>query len=316
MKRSMLYFARQTALATAVLALSTAFSLPAQNPPVRQHAQQPAAAEAPATDQDVSALQDQLLQLLRTSPTLTTVVARDPSLLSDEAYVERNNPELARFLAAHPDVARNPGYYLFSRLGPDHGDRPATLERRIWPDMGGGGWRRDDNWASEFSNDYGPGILFLLVLGALLWLIRLFLENRRWNRVLRLQTEMHTKLIDRFSSTQELLSYVGTDAGRHFLEASPIALDAKSIEPMPNAVARVLTPLQVGLVLTLLGVGLLMLRHSLPDAAPPLLVFGTVALMPGLGFILSAGISWLLAGRLGLMPSGNSARSTRADERL
>jgi hypothetical protein len=313
MKPSFICLVRQAALAAVLIAGSGASNVQAQNPPVRPHPQQPQAAQIPASDEDSSALQDQLLQLLRTSPTLTTVVARDPSLLSDETYVERNNPELAKFLAAHPDVARNPSYYLFSRLGPDHGDRPATLERRVWPDTEGGA--RNDNWSSEFSADYGPGIIFLFVLGALLWLIRLFLENRRWNRVLRLQTEMHTKLIDRFSSTQELLSYVGTDAGRHFLEASPIALDAQSAQPMPNAVARVFTPLQVGIVLTLLGIGLLMLRHSLPDAAPPLLVFGTVALMPGLGFILSAGISWFLAGRLGLMPSGNAGRSTRADER-
>lgn len=314
MKRSMCSFVRRTVLTTVLVAVSGALNLPAQSSPARPHSQQPTVTEMSGTAQDAATLQDQLLRLLRTSPTLTTVVARDPSLLADQAYVERNNPELATFLAAHPDIARNPSYYLFSRLGPDHGDRPDTLERRIWPDMDQGG-RREDSWASEFSNDYGPGILFLCVLGALLWLIRLFLENRRWNRVLRLQTEMHTKLIDRFSSTQELLSYAGTDAGRHFLEASPITLDAKQAQPMPNAVARILTPLQLGIVLTLLGIGLLMLRHSLPDAAPPLLVFGTVALMPGLGFILSAGVSWILAGRLGLMPNGNSGGHS-GDERM
>jgi hypothetical protein len=31
-------------------------------------------------------------------------------------------------------------------------------------------------------------------------------------------------------------------------------------------------------------------------------VLGTVILMPGIGFIISAGITWLLAARLGLMP--------------
>jgi hypothetical protein len=34
----------------------------------------------------------------------------------------------------------------------------------------------------------------------------------------------------------------------------------------------------------------------------PMLVLGTIALMPGLGFIISAGVTWVLAGRLGLMP--------------
>jgi len=38
-----------------------------------------------------------------------------------------------------------------------------------------------------------------------------------------------------------------------------------------------------------------------------MLVLGVVILMPGIGFILSAGITWILAGRLGLMPPSGSA---------
>jgi len=54
--------------------------------------------------------------------------------------------------------------------------------------------------------------------------------------------------------------------------------------------------------MTLLGLGLIVLRHSISEGATPLLVFGTIVLMPGLGFIISAGITWVLARRLGLMP--------------
>lgn len=71
---------------------------------------------------------------------------------------------------------------------------------------------------------------------------------------------------------------------------------------MPGMVARVLTPLQIGIVLTLLGLGLILLRHVRVDMNVPMLVMGTVVLMPGLGFILSAGVTWVLAGHLGLMP--------------
>src|ERR1700731_4449704 len=53
------------------------------------------------SEKDLAALQDQLLQMLRVSPTLAEVVARDPSLLSNPDYVNRNNPELGRFLQAH-----------------------------------------------------------------------------------------------------------------------------------------------------------------------------------------------------------------------
>jgi hypothetical protein len=71
---------------------------------------------------------------------------------------------------------------------------------------------------------------------------------------------------------------------------------------VPSAVARVLTPLQIGVVLTLLGLGFFFLSHTFVEIAKPMLVLGTVFLMTGLGFIISAGLSWKLASRLGLMP--------------
>jgi hypothetical protein len=52
---------------------------------------------------------------------------------------------------------------------------------------------------------------------------------------------------------------------------------------------------------------LLFLRHAEPDMNIPMLVVGTLVLMPGIGFILSAGITWVLAGRLGLIPEISSS---------
>jgi hypothetical protein len=108
---------------------------------------------------------------------------------------------------------------------------------------------------------------------------------------------------------------MGTEAGKRFLEAAPIPVEFKyDQQRVPNAVARVLTPLQIGVVLTLLGIGLLMLRHTDRSLAAPLLVFGIVVLMPGLGFILSAGITWYLAGRLGLMPESSAGPRVEGPE--
>ena len=153
-----------------------------------------------------------------------------------------------------------------------------------------------------FMSDLGPFLVFACILAALLWLISLFLENKRWGRIFKLQMDVHGRLIDKFGSNQELLVYMGTEAGKRFLEAAPIPVDFEREQRVPSAVARVLTPLQIGVVLTLLGAGLLFLRHALAELADPLLIFGTIVLMPGLGFIISAGITWMLAGRLGLMP--------------
>ena len=57
-------------------------------------------ATAAESQQDLGATQQRLMQLLRVSPTLAEVVSSDPSLLADQQYVAKSNPELAAFLAA------------------------------------------------------------------------------------------------------------------------------------------------------------------------------------------------------------------------
>ena len=268
----------------------------------------PVAASAP-TEKDFAATQDQLIKLLRLSPTLTSVVAHDPSLLANQEYVSRNNPQLAQFLAAHPEIARNPEFYLFTRNDGQGGRRDQALQRAVWPEMS---QPADQQWhgrpaTEEFISDMPPLLGFLGFFGALIWLIRALLENRRWSRIFELQSEVHGRLIDKFSSSQELAAYMETEAGRRFLEAAPIPVGFEQEQRIPNAIARVLTPLLIGIVLILLGLGCYLLRSAQSDLNIPMLVFGTLALMPGLGFIISAGVTWVLAGRLGLMPQSPKA---------
>ena len=287
-------------------AMSAGFAAAQSQPPAP--ARGPVVSTSIPSQKEVAATQEELIKLLRLSPTMTEVISRDPSLLSDQEYVSRNNPELAQFLQVHPEVARNPSFYLFTGLNGE-GDPESRLERKVWPENSD---HRPEPALRVVMNEVGPFVVFVFILFALLWLIHVLLENRRWGRIFKLQTEAHGKLIDRFSTNQELLVYMETEAGKRFLEAAPIPVDFERDQKMPSAVARVLTPLQIGLVLSLLGIGLIVLRHSIPDAAAPLLVLGVVTLMPGLGLILSAGITWALAGRLGLMPdkSGEQNQST------
>jgi hypothetical protein len=249
------------------------------------------------SEQDVSETREHLLALLRISPTLTEVVAADPSLLANQEYVDHNNPELGKFLQDHPEVARNPDFYLFADL-PGGGRRSEKLIRRTWS-----GQFHDDNDRPSLIilREVGPPFMLLLFFGTLIWLIRILLENRRWGRIFKMQTEVHGRLIEKLTNNEELLSYMNTDAGKRFLEAAPIPIDMERDRRIPAALSRVLVPLQGGVVLALLGIGLLSLRSSLPDISASLLVFGIVILMPGIGLILSAGITWLLAARLGLM---------------
>jgi hypothetical protein len=291
-------------LAAAALLIAGLSAVPAgvaaqARPAVPAQGAQPAQPAPVANDRELQETQTELIRLLRLSPTLTTVVEHDPSLLSNPEYVSRNNPQLAQFLVAHPEVARNPEFYLFTHLNTE-GGRDEALERAVWPESNSG-----HEWSigERLMGDLVPFLIFVGILGAVLWLVRVFLENRRWSRIFKLQSDVHARLIERFGSSQELLTYMGTEAGKRFLEAAPIPVGMEPDQRVPNAVARVLTPLQIGVVLTLLGIGLLSLKNSLgAEMTSPMLLMGTVVLMPGIGFILSAGITWLLAARLGLMP--------------
>ena len=287
-------------LAAAVVPLGLYPQAPAHTAAPNAPKAAPATQPVMLSNKDVASVQRQLIELLRLSPTLTTVVSHDPSLLSNQEYVSRNNPQLAEFLAAHPEVARNPDFYLFTHMNPQDGSPDEALERAVWPEVYRTQPRRTG--FDELLSESPPLLAFAAFLSAAIWGIRVFVENRRWSRIFKLQSDVHTKLIDKFSTNQELAAYMQTEAGRRFLEAAPIPLNGQASQRVPNAVARVLTPVQIGTVLILLGIGFLLLRNIGPDYDAPMRVLGVLILMPGIGFILSAGLTWFLAARMGLMP--------------
>jgi hypothetical protein len=153
----------------------------------------------------------------------------------------------------------------------------------------------------KFVQELAPIIIVPCIFFAIVWVIRLFVQNNRWNRAFRQQMEMQGRLIDKFGTSQELIAYMDSEAGKRFLTAAP-ALGPDSGPHMPNLLARMLTPLQTGIVMTLLGIGFLLLRNVGPDTQEGMTVLGTLVLTPGIGFILSAGATWVLGHRLGLMP--------------
>lgn len=280
-------------------------SISAQTAPTRSIEKSPPLKVNPASisESGVAESREELFRLLRVSPRLTTVVARDPSLLADQEYVARNNPELAQFLQDHPEVARNPEYYLFGSFGTSGKQaRELNLERAIWPDL------RPQDY-SRVPREVVPFLVFVCVLGSLLWLFRVLLENRRWGRIFKMQTEVHSRLLDKFSANEELITYMQSEAGKRFLEAAPIPTVIGQGPQMSSHVARILGPLQLGVVLAMVGSGLLYLRNSISEMGQGLLVFGTLALMLGIGFILAAAVSWGLASHFGLLPQNVPAKA-------
>jgi hypothetical protein len=235
---------------------------------------------------DAERTRESLVQLLEHyPPSLRGVLALDPGLLGNQAYLAPY-PALASFLAAHPDVVRNSSYYIGryadSRYQLGHAAQAAEMWRDILSDLG------------VFAG-------FGMAIGLLTWLIRTLIDYRRWQRLSKVQTEVHAKLMDRFTSNEDLLAYVQSPAGKRFLESSPITLDAGP-RSMGAPLGRIMWSLQAGMVLLAAGVGLQVAAGQLTDdASQPLHVLGILGIAVGVGFVVSSLISFLLSQRLGLI---------------
>lgn len=265
----------------------------------------PSPAAGAQESKDPEAVRSELFELLRLSPKLTTVIAADPTLLADEAYVSRNNPELADFLRSHPEVVRNPEFYLFFPPLPGKGRPWQNLEAHAWPELQGFGGPPPVVAGMEKVIAF---LVFVQILGALLWIFRIVLENNKWNRLSKMQNEFYSKLLDKCSTNEELLASFRTSAGKPLFDLA--AIETRTASP----VSRVFLPLQFGIVLTVAGAGFLSFLYSRAGDARLFLGLGTLVLMPGIGLIISAVVSYLLARHLGLLPRPANAHETRANE--
>ncbi len=137
------------------------------------------------------------------------------------------------------------------------------------------------------------------------WVFRSFLSHRRSQSFLRLQSELHHKVIDRFGTADEALAYLNSGAGEKLLASTPA--------PEKGSVYRkVLASLQAGIVLVALGFAFLVLKENIRDrdADTAFLFFGVLSTFLGLGFLAASGVGYRLSKKWGLL------EDTKTESRL
>jgi hypothetical protein len=268
----------------------TAPATPAQSQPVvAQPPQGPVVLYQGQTNaRDV---QSQLREILEAyPPSLRQLIRLDPSLMQREDFMAPY-PALTAFLQQHPEIMRNPGFYF----GEQYFEREQTDRERMLSTVRG--------------TIDGIGFLtgFLVVITLVYSLLRQALEYRRWRRQIQVQTDVHTKLLDRMTNNQELLAYIETSAGRRFLEA-PVPLMAAGPSMSLAPVARILWSAQIGVVVVAAGIGFWIARASVEDVdlASVFQVMGSLAIAVGVGFVVSALMSWVLSQRMGLIQAAQA----------
>jgi hypothetical protein len=119
--------------------------------------------------------------------------------------------------------------------------------------------------------------------------------KRRQSRV-QAQADMQNRLLDKFTSPQDVGQFLQTEGGSRFLQG--LTTNGR------HAGRRILTAMQIGVILTLLGLAAIGLdaayatRNGHPGA-----ILGTLIVALGVGFLVSAAVSYKLSKAWGLLPS-------------
>jgi hypothetical protein len=218
-------------------------------------------------------------------PSVREVLRIDPTLLYRADYIA-NYPVLAAFLEQHPEVAHNPAFFIGER---QFDERISTPSGRAFDSLN----RAIENLAMI--------LVIATITGGILFLARTIIEHRRWHRALRAQSELQTKLIDRFSSSDDLIAYLQSPAGRTLTEAP--AIPQATPRPMGAPLSRIFWSLQAGIVGVALGAGVIVVSRGIATSefADVLYGVGIIVLMIGVGFGVSAAVSYFLSQRLGLV---------------
>jgi hypothetical protein len=227
--------------------------------------------------------------LVKYPPEVGRILKMDPTMLLNQQYLAQY-PALQQFLTAHPEVARNPAFYLaFVQQYSDYTapDDPGSRTRRMWENI--------FEAISVFA-------VVVFISGMVMWLIRTVLNHRRWLRTFRVQSDVHTKLLDRFAGTSELLAYIETPPGQRFLQGAPLPVEAPYDRQMGAPLSRILWAVQAGIVLGIGGLAFQYVSGRVdPEVGPGFWVLGVIATALGVGFILAGAFSFVMSRRLGLL---------------
>lgn len=255
-------------------------------------------------NEKVGRTREELWGLLRQyPPRLGEVLKLDPSLLSNEGYLAPY-PEIRTYLQRHPEIGRDPGYFL--------GNVSSELEelKRRANEAELSARYRDRSATETVLDTLIPFTVFFAVIGILGWSIRRLQEHRQWLRVWRTQSEAHSKLMDRMTTNEDMLAYLNTPAGKRFFESSWMPVEPAPVRPSVP-VSRIIWSVQAGLLLLLGGISLRFVYGDAalqPEDLVTLNIFSVVAIGLGVSFIIGAAASFMISARLGLIEPPAPAR--------
>ena len=157
------------------------------------------------------------------------------------------------------------------------------------------------------------GLAGFLVMSALIsvlvWLVRAVIQHRRWLKSSQVQADVHSKLMDRMTTNEELLAYIQSPAGRRFLEAAPPKPEAEA-PGFSAPVGSILWSMMAGIVFATVGAGFRVAAGTIgDDVQRAFTVVGVILFSLGIGFLIAALMAFVVSSRLGLFPARPTPQS-------
>ncbi|MCP4218986.1 MAG: hypothetical protein GY765_30410 [bacterium] len=133
-------------------------------------------------------------------------------------------------------------------------------------------------------------VLLPVVFGFFAWLFKLYFDGKKY----RLKTDIHHKVVDKFSEGSQLTDFFQGESGAGFLKS----LSVPSLKPKEQLLASIAK----GIVIIFLGLSFLMLGMMYGEDSRVFYSLGLITLIPGIGFIVSSLVSIKLSKKWGILP--------------
>jgi hypothetical protein len=132
------------------------------------------------------------------------------------------------------------------------------------------------------------------------WAFKTLLNFIQQRQLTKLHYSLQDKLLEKLGSSPEAVQYLHSDAGEKMF--------ALATRERTNPYARILSALQAGAVLSLLGLGFIVLRYMTPsqDAVEGFTVIGVLGISLGLGFLASSAAAYVFSKNWGLINGSSS----------
>ena len=146
-----------------------------------------------------------------------------------------------------------------------------------------------------------PVVISLGFFAMIVWIV--WLGTNAKNRRAQAQTEVQTKLIERFGTSKEFIEFLQSPAGQRFVSGVEVSTAIYARD-------RIIRGFGTGIVISLLGLGFLAIW--LFDHNGGFIYPGFILLGLGLGFFASALVSLKLSQRYGLVDASQTTRLTES----